>query len=355
MIPEPLLLQAAAFEVGMFAATWIIIFGHGAFWAARRRRRPRLDRARRVLAAALPERTLDDAGRRALRRLDAAQAAELFATFTPHLRGAERDWLGAVALDLGLADRARRLCRSRLWWRRLQGVRLLTLVGGRAAEEEAVLPLAWDRNPLVRSQVAEWAGAHPTDAGIRTLTEMLGDPSRSSRFSVQDALVRLGGLVVEPLALRLASVQNPLAATTGLRVAEGLGDPRLLSAVAALCDAPEPGVRQAAYAALGSIGGEGAAARLVAALGDAHPSARAAAAAAIGRMGHWPAAAALAKEMAHTAWDVRLAAGRALARLGPPGELTLRKVLDSPNAFAADMARHVLDRARLDRTRPTPA
>ena len=353
MIPDPLLRHAILWESGLFAATWLIIFGHGAVTAFLRTRRPRLERARRALALALPERTLDPDARAALRRLGPGEAAGLFATFTPHLRGAERDWLAGIALDLGLVARARRLCASRLWWRRLQGARLITLVGG---DDDAVLTLAHDPDPLVRSQVAEWAGAYPSEPGIRMLTEMLGDPSRASRYSVEDALVRLGGLAVEPLARRLAGIEDPVSAITGLRVAEGLGDPRLLAPVLPWCDRPEPDVRRAAYAALGTIGGATAGARLVAGLQDPDASARAAAAAALGRMGHWQAAPSLAREMSHTAWDVRLASGRALSRLGPPGEITLRNVTESPNAFAADMARHVLDRARVERVaRPKEA
>lgn len=352
MIPEALLIQAALLEAGLFLATWVLVFGHGTANAVRRRRRPRLERARHLLAAGLPERALEPGAARALRRLGGAEAAELFATFTPHLRGAEREWLSGIALELGLVERAIRRCRSRRWWRRLHGARLLTMTGG---GEEAVLAMAHDPHPLVRSQVAEWAGAYPSEAGLRTLTHMLGDRSRSSRYSVQDALVRLGGLAVQPLARALEAVRDPLAAATGLRVAEGIGDPRLLAPVLALSSETSPEVRRAAYAALGAVGGEMAGERLVAALADPDPSARATAATALGRMGHWQAASALAREMVHTAWDVRLAAGRALARLGPPGEITLRRVLDSSNAFAADMARHVLDRSRVEGTRPAAA
>ena len=351
MIPAPLLVDAALAAAGLFLATWVVILGHGVARAIRRTRRPRLERGRRLLAASLLDRGLDDDARRALRRLGPAEAAELFATFTPHLRGAEQEWLTEVAVDLGLVRRAGRMCRSRIWWRRLQGVRLLTLVGG---EDDAVLALAEDPSPVVRSQVAEWAGAYPSEAGVRALIEMLGDPTRSSRYSVQDALVRLGGMAVEPLARRLASVTDPVAAVAGLRVAEGLGDPRLLPHVLDLADHADVEVRSAAFAALGALGGRAAADRLLAGLAEPVPACRAAAASALGRMGHWQAAPALARELGHTAWDVRLAAGRALARLGPPGEITLRRMLDAPNAFAADMARHVLDRAALDRTRTAP-
>lgn len=348
MIPEALLINAAFFEAGLLLATWSLILGQGLVSAVRRRRRQRIADAQRVLATGLLDRDLDDHQLTRLRQLRGAELASLFAAFASRLRGAERDWLGEVAMDVGLVNRARRLCASRLWWNRLHGARILTLVGG---DPGVVLSMADDPNPLVRSQVAEWAGTHPSPAGVRTLTEMLGDPSRASRFSVQDALVQLGGLAVEPLAERLTGSPEPVAALTGLRVARGLGDPRLVPPVLALSQHADPEVREAAFDALGALGG-GAASRLLEGLQDPHTPARAAAATALGRMGHWQAAPVIAQNLDDPAWDVRLAAGRALAALGPPGHLILRKMLDASNTFVADMARHVLDSARLERAPP---
>jgi hypothetical protein len=344
VIPEPLLVTATIFELGVVLAAWLLIVGHGAVASLRKRSRRRIEAAHRALAAGLLDRELDAGARARLRRLRTREAAALFADFAPHLRGAEREWLAEVAVEMGLVKRAGRLCRSRLWWRRLYGARILTLVGGAT---DAVLGLADDPNALVRSQVAEWAGAYPSDAAVIALTAMLGDRSRSSRFAVQDALVRLGGMAVQPLAGRLADGPDPLAAITGLRVARGLGDPRLLEPTLALSDHGRADVRAAAYAALGSMGGREAATRLVRALDDPDTAARAAAVRALGRLGHWQAGPAIARQLDHTAWDVRLAAGRALVALGPPGRVILQQMLDAPNTFVADMARHVLDSARL--------
>lgn len=351
MIPEALLITASLYLGGVLVATWAVILGHGAAVLLLRHRRRRLGIAHRALAKGLTERELDGEDLARIRRLTAGEAAKLFGSFAPHLRGAEREWLGEVAGTIGLTARARHLCASRIWWKRLHGARILTLVGG---APDAVLALARDPHPLVRSQVAEFAGSYPDEAGVRTLTEMLGDPSRASRFSVQDALVRLGGQAVAPLAERLAGDPDPVAARTGLRVARGLGDPRLLEPVLQLSEHPDPTLREAAYQALGAMGGDEAAARLLRGLDDENTPARAAAAAGLGRMGRWQAGAALARKLDDTAWDVRLAAGRALATLGPPGHIILRKMLHAPNTFVADMARHVLDGRQVEGARPIP-
>ena len=68
----------------------------------------------------------------------------------------------------------------------------------------------------------------------------------------------------------------------------------------------------------------------------------------LGALGHWPSSPLLADSLGDPAWEVRRAAGLALDRLGGPGQLYLRRALDSTDRFARDMARQVLDRAGPD-------
>jgi HEAT repeat protein len=123
----------------------------------------------------------------------------------------------------------------------------------------------------------------------------------------------------------------------------------------ALVDDPRPTVRADVARALGSLGGDEAAAGLSTLLDDPEPAVRAAAATGLGRLGHWPAATAIGQRLRDPSWDVRRAAGNALTRLGAPGALLLRHYAADADPFAADMARRVVRNAELrDTSRARP-
>jgi hypothetical protein len=351
-IPDWLLINVAIVEGVLLALAWLTILGHGVRGMVRRAREPRIAEARDAVVRGLLAGTLDALDRQPIDRLSRGDRVRLFHRVAPNLRGRERGWLGQLAEELGLVGYGKRLSRSRFWWRRLRGARLLTLAGGAG---DAVLRLADDRHPLVRSQVAEWCGANPSERGVETLIGMLGDVSQASRFAVQDALVRLGTDAIDGLAGALDRIpispgetgpgQDARAALAGLAVARGIGDSRLAPSILRLADHPSPAVRESAFRALGTAGGSDAPDRLIEGLEDPEAEARTAAAAALGELEHWPAGPSLVRALGDPAWDVRAAAGRALIRIGPPGELLLRSALHSEDSFASDMARHAMDTA----------
>ena len=341
-IPNWLLLDVFYVEATVLLVAWVAILGHGVRAMRKRAREPFLTEAREAVVRGLLKGTLGEDGRAAVERLGRAERVRLFTRVAPNLRGQERNWLGELAEELGLVDYGQRLSRSRFWWRRLRGARLLTLAG-RAGD--AVLRLADDRHALVRSQVAEWCGANPSEHAVDTLIGMLGDPSQASRFAVQDALVRIGQASVEPLGKALKAAQAPREAVAGLVVARGIGDSRLAPALLHLADHASPAVRREAFRAMATTGGKSVAERLIEGLQDEDVEARAAAATALGELGYWQAGPRLVDALSDPAWDVRAAAGRALIRIGPPGELLLRRARDADDPFAADMARHAMDTA----------
>src|SRR4029453_574234 len=159
----------------------------------------------------------------------------LFTHLAPSLSGAKKQQLTALAHASGLLAWAATRCRSQWWWRRLRGAHLFTLLGG---GEHVVPVLFWDRAALVRAQAAEWAVEHPTPAVVIILLLLLGDAESLCRFAAQDALVRLGPLVAEPLVHLLGFPHRvghlwPLRMTAGvetaLEVAVGLADARFFS------------------------------------------------------------------------------------------------------------------------------
>jgi HEAT repeat protein len=335
-----LLIEAVALVVIMST-----VFGH-AFWLRWRARcdGPLLSRAHASLVEivsqeANQDQPIDPELVRSLKQLSPRQQIMLLTRLASSLDGGQRSSFTALARDLGLIARAEQHCRSRLWWRRLYGCRLLTLLGG----GETVVPaLLNDRQPEVRAQAATWAAGHPDPAIIDALLEQLATPSPMCRFAIQDALLRLGGPVIDPLAEYLAR-HDGREVEAALEVAIGLADPRLLAPALVKCRDAEPRVRALAASVIGALGGEETLFLLRDLLDDPAEDVRAAAAEALGRLGDLPSAPALALRLRDRAWEVRRASGLALRQFGAPGLLYLRRALSDTDPYAADMARQLLD------------
>jgi HEAT repeat protein len=252
---------------------------------------------------------------------------------------ASRAGRSRAARETGLLGRAERRCASRSWRRRLRAVRLLTALGG---GEATVPPLLRDPRVEVRTQAAEWAAEHPDPATTEALVEMLGDPVMLARFTVQDALTRLGRAAC-PALDRAIRVAEGDAITGALRVAAGVPEPALGAAALTRAGDPDPRVRAGVARVLGATGGEAAVAALERLLADEDAPTRAAAAAALSRLRHWPAAAKLGGRLSDPSWDVRRASALGLRSFGAVGEILLRRALKDEDRFARDIATLALD------------
>jgi HEAT repeat protein len=216
---------------------------------------------------------------------------------------------------------------------------LLTLLDG---GQDVVPLLLDDPRPEVRAQAAQWAGAHPDAESIDRLLEMLGDRETLCRFTVKDALVRVGRPAIEPLLRHLTEVDGDPAAEA-LELAAGIADSRFLRPALTHCRASHVQTRAKAAALVGAIGGAQATAVLTELLRDDAPEVRSSSAKALGGLRHWPAAGALAECLRDPAWDVRLAAAVSLRGLGAAGVLVLRQAMTGSDPFARDMACQVLE------------
>jgi len=273
------------------------------------------------------------------RRLPMSLQVRLLHDLARNLKGVGRLQLALVAEDLGLLFHAEFQCRSRFWWRRLQGARLLALIG---TGDEVMPSLLHDPEPVVRAQVADWATSHPVPEVIAGLFELLEDDESFSRFAVQDALLRMGGFSVEPL-IRYIYSHSGRSVEAALVVAIGLADSRFLPAALLRCRDASPEVRALAATLVGALGGTEGVEVLIKLLGDPAAQVRAAAARALGKLAHWRAAPTLVTLLRDPYWIVRREAGLALRALGAPGILFLRRALSDRDPFAADMAHQVLD------------
>jgi len=338
-IPAYLLGQLVALAGGVFLVGLALFLGHGAWsGAATRRDVSRTAQGQAALQLVLNE-DGSDADHRRLAALPRRLRIHVLAGVAPSLAGAHRQRLTALAAELGLVAWAEARCRSHLWWRRLHGVRLCTLLGGGAA---SVPPLLGDRRPEVRAQAAQWVVEHHEDEFIDLLLRRLDADEGSSRFAVQDSLIRIGKPLLNRLAVHL-SVPSEQSMAPALEVAVALADPVLLPAALSMCHDDARRIRALAAELAGAIGGSAAVEMLVELLDDEAFEVRAAAARALGRAQHWPAAAALARLLGDHSWDVRMQAAVALRSLGSPGILFLRRARSAGDAFAADAARHMLD------------
>lgn len=340
MVNRNLLDLVMLVEIALLVLAVVVFFAHGVWLFVSQKKFLRdMTAARDSLARLLTRGTINIEEINALRRVPSDAQVAAFLEASRNLAGTGKERLRFVAGEVSLLDRARKLCESRRWTRRLRGARVLARMD---VADPLIEKLLADPNPAVRAQAAEWAATHPTEGVISIMLTMLADPATQARFAVQDALLRMGATIADPLASFL-EIHSGLPAESGLRVAESLAEPRFLPAALRHAAAEEIAVRTAAANLLGAIGGAESAARLTELLKDPDSLVRAAAAHGLGRMQHWPAAAQLAECLQDSAWRVRRNAGLALRALGAPGALFLRRALKGNDPFAADMSQQVLD------------
>jgi HEAT repeat protein len=340
MVNEGLLNGVMFVEIALLAVAVIVFFSHGLWLFLNHRRVQGLtETARESLTRLVNRGTINVEDIALLRQLPQDVQEAVFIEMSRNVTGTGKERLRFVAREVSLLDRARKLCEHRRWTRRLRGARVLSRMD---VADPVVVKLLADPHPAVRAQAAEWAAAQPSMPIISTMLTMLADPATQARFAVQDALLRMGGIVAEPLAAFLET-HSGLPAESGLRVAEALAAPGFRPAALRLSGNDDSGVRNAATNLLGAIGDAPSAERLTELLKDPDAGVRAAAARGLGRMQHWQAASQLAEGLRDTAWQVRREAGLALRAIGAPGALFLRRALKGDDAFAADMAQLVLD------------
>ncbi|MFN2636416.1 MAG: HEAT repeat domain-containing protein [Gemmatimonadaceae bacterium] len=340
MIDKAFLNVVMFVEVALLVLSLAVFFSHGLWLFVNQRRVVRLRaRARESLSRLVNRGTINLDDIELLKQLPKNVQVMAFLEISNNVSGTGKERLRFVAREVELLDRARVLCESRRWTRRLRGARLFSRLD---VSNPLVEKLLADPHPVVRAQAAEWAATHPSPAVVNRMLEMLADPATQARFAVQDALLRMGTFVAEPLVSFLET-HDGRAAASALQVAEALASTSFRPGALRLSQSDDMNVRLAAANLLGGIGDEPSAARLTVMLKDSESRVRAAAARGLGRMQHWQAASQLAEGLRDSTWRVRRESGLALRAIGAPGALFLRRALKSDDAFAADMAQLVMD------------
>ena len=340
MVSENLLTIVMLIEIGLLTLAVGLFFMHGIWLFVENKRLQRLTKGARESLARLVTRGFVDVDEiQALRALPHDVQVVAFLEISQTLTGTGKEKLRFVAQQVGLVDRARKLCESKRWTRRLRGARILSRLD---VADPLVQKLLADPHPALRAQAAEWAAAQPSPPVISAMLVLLADPATQARFAVQNALLRMGGVVAAPLAEFLES-RSGRAAEAGLRVAASLAEPSFGPPALRHSRSDDVDVRVAAAHLLGGVADAAAAERLMELLSDDDSHVRAAAARSLGRMQYWQAGSQLAERLRDPAWDVRKEAGLALRAMGAPGALFLRRAMKGDDRFAADMAQQVLD------------
>lgn len=340
MIPRELLLAAVLVEAVVVVLALLVIVGDVVRCAVGDPRKARrLAAGRERLAMVLADGADPEALGAALDGLRRAERLAVLAEYAPLLAGADRSALARVAASAGLTADAARRARSRRWSTRLEGARILTVVGG---GEDVMPALLDDPSSRVRSQASAWAMDHPTDAVVARLVRGATDPRPAARFSVHDALIRLGPAAVPALGAALERATGEDAERL-LAPCVAIGDRSFGPSALRLLRDPSAAVRAQACALVARTAADEGGPTLLALADDASPQVRAAACTALGVAQHWPAGGALRRALRDDAWDVRHAAAVALERLGPPGTLLLKRALDDDALVARDMARRMLE------------
>ena len=316
---------------------WLALAVFGVTWIeARRARRDRslreawLARVRASLRAEQP-------AAQAVAARVAEVGLDATSRLTARISGQAAQELAACADESASLRGAQRLCASRLWWRRLRGMRTRNLLLSGEPDASAMLR---DPNAAVRAEAAPWVAAHPSPHGIADLISLLDDEAMRVRLAAADALTRIGREATDAVQRRL-EVGPPSELL--LEVAGRNPRAEMLPVALGACHCDEAGVRAAATFLLGGIGGPAACEQLVHLLEDPSPAVRSAAAAGLGSLAEWRSASALAELLDDDVWRVRHAAAAALRALGPMGRTYLRRAARSGPRPEAEIARHVMD------------
>ena len=226
---------------------------------------------------------------------------------------------------------------SRVWWRRLEAARTLT-VAGVAGDRALLRRLLADEHPAVQLAAAG-ALDRIADADLvgDALDSLADRPIVVRRIQVQ-ALLRIWARTGPVLLARLRSAAPARQLESWVTMAELSADPACVTAAADLAAHPDRDVRAAVARALRHYFSPRLKETLSILLRDPEWPVRAAASRTAGAMADVALLPALRDATGDRAWWVRFRAALALAQMGEPGRRVLREVRDGDDPFARDMA-----------------
>ncbi len=225
---------------------------------------------------------------------------------------------------------------SRLWWRRFDAARLLSIVGD-GSDRPLVAAMLNDRSAAVRLVAIDAAarlGGQLVDLELDSL------PGRQDAVQAYQlaALARYPAVVATALLPRLHADAPPDSLNAWIDTAGALASPDALVRVRALAAHPRAEVRLHVARALRRLAEPETVKVLLALLADSDWRVRAQAARALGALRIIRATAALAVAVRDRSWWVRYRAALALAQIGGEAREELLKVTRGEDPLARDMS-----------------
>lgn len=243
---------------------------------------------------------------------------------------------------LALRKHGRRLTRSLLWWRRLEGVRLLGAAGGEGVSA-ILLKRLDDSHNIVRLAAARALGSIDDTSAIEPIVNIMAKSEELSRRQLAQTLIAFGPAaypylrkfiqekIVQPNDTRFAAMVLEVLALTG----DIESAPEIRSALTS----PNIEIRIAAFKSSIILHLPLSQLDLKTGLADKEWPVRAQAALAAGKLGESSIVDDVSKCMCDRSWWVRNNAGLALFQLGPLGIEKLEQISqNSEDAYARDMA-----------------
>lgn len=274
----------------------------------------------------------------ALRRIDPQTALdELLRVVASRVPSAQLDELAAALHDEPWVRGVIQGERSRLWWRRLDAARILSVVG-RAEDRDCLRRLLADRHPAVQSAATSALGRV---ADARMISLVLDEIPRQSfvvRFYQINALRDLWHLTIPALVERLRPSAPPRMLESWVNLAEAIADPACLASVLPLASHEDADVRLAAARALKKYFHTDSVPALQTLMADADWRVRGQAARGLGALSARDAIPQLSAALGDRIWWVRFRSGLALAQLGEPGRKALREAREMDDRYGREMA-----------------
>lgn len=255
---------------------------------------------------------------------------------TPYLTFERQQILAPLLRDEPWVRAMLRRGRSRLWWRRFDAARLLSIVGG-DADKTLISALLNDRSPAVRLVAIDAAARL---GGQLVDIELDGLPLRQDAVQAYQfaALARHPRVVAAALLPRLLPDAPPEALNAWIDASGALASPDALTRVRELSSHPRAEVRLHVARALRRHAEPETVPVLLALLADTDWRVRAQAARALGALRVRQATDALAEAVRDRSWWVRYRAALALAQIGGEGREALLAVTRGEDPMARDMS-----------------